>query len=369
MFCFVNESTSSTGPTPTEAYPRVSPDEMDENARRLRDAILAGPRGNAPGQFSMEAADGTLEGPFGIFLFAPAVGGPLQQLGAALRTATSLTARERELAILAVAAELGSDFELRAHVPLAAAAGIEDADIEAALRGDELESAREDALVKFCRLNAAATEPHAAFGELTRHFERQAAFEIVALVAYYRGLASMLSLFAIRPPVGVPAAAIAPRSTAGGSLAREVAQLTEEREIGRLLTSLASCVDNFDFDGLAQLYAEDGELITPWGSNHGRAGLAAHAAADLSHYRALHHVSAGHQIHVTPGASRARARMTLLATHVSDDQGRSFGTAGGHYDIDLVREDGLWRLARVHIVPAWFFDSDQHIPGREDERD
>lgn len=134
--------------------------------------------------------------------------------------------------------------------------------------------------------------------------------------------------------------------------------LLEKREITEVLKNLARCVDSFDFEGLARLYAEDGELVTPWGGHRGRAGLAAHVEKDLGAYLALHHVSAGHQIDVVPGAGRARARMTLLASHVNDESGRSFSTSGGHYEIDLVREHGLWRLARVQIFPAWTFTTE-----------
>lgn len=134
-----------------------------------------------------------------------------------------------------------------------------------------------------------------------------------------------------------------------------------EREIQRVLLRLASSVDTKDFDALAELYAEDGELVTPWGANRGRDGLAAHARSDLGQFAALHHVSAGHEIDVEPGAETASARMTLLATHVLDEDGKIFSTVGGHYDIKLVREDDRWRLLRVEIKPAWHLDSRDFI--------
>jgi AhpD family alkylhydroperoxidase len=58
---------------------------------------------------------GRLLGPFAVMLLAPRVGGPLQEVGAALRFATTLTGRERELGILAVAAAHRCDFEWRSH--------------------------------------------------------------------------------------------------------------------------------------------------------------------------------------------------------------------------------------------------------------
>ena len=46
---------------------------------------------------------GRLLGPFAVMLLTPEVGNAVQQVGAKIRFATALTARERELAILAVA--------------------------------------------------------------------------------------------------------------------------------------------------------------------------------------------------------------------------------------------------------------------------
>jgi len=186
----------------TERFPRVGRDDPDPQVTALREAILGGPRRDVPGQFGIEAADGTLEGPFGLYLFAPALGGPWQQLGAALRTATTLSARERELGTLAAAASARSAFELHAHLPLAAAAGVDDATAARVLGGFTLDDPREDALVRFCRAAVRDVQPEREFDDLVAHFERRAVFEIVSLVGYYRALAAMLALFAIEPPAG-----------------------------------------------------------------------------------------------------------------------------------------------------------------------
>lgn len=133
--------------------------------------------------------------------------------------------------------------------------------------------------------------------------------------------------------------------------------LWEEREIRGVLIALARCVDTFDFEGLAELYAEDGELRHARGGHRGRAGLAEYVREDLGGYLAMHHVSAGHEIEIHASKDSATARMTLLATHVHDEAGRDFRAVGGHYDIELIREQGFWRLKTVTIVPAWTFTS------------
>ena len=136
--------------------------------------------------------------------------------------------------------------------------------------------------------------------------------------------------------------------------------LQDEREITRLLLALSRTVDEKDFDGLASLYAVDGTLDTPWGSHTGRAGLADYVREDLGHFHAMHHVGAGYEINVEPDADTATARMTLLATHVTNAEGTHFTTVGGYYDIDLVREKGSWRLKCVTPRPQWRFHGSDH---------
>jgi uncharacterized protein (TIGR02246 family) len=135
----------------------------------------------------------------------------------------------------------------------------------------------------------------------------------------------------------------------------QLQNLLDEREISRLLVVFSRCIDTKDFDAYAQLYAQDAELVTPWGSHKGREGLAEHVQNDLGGYRALHHVSTGHEI--TVDGDRATVRATLLATHITDDTGTQFWSVGGHYDMKLAKTNGNWRLARVAINPAWRFDT------------
>ncbi|MGN7950347.1 nuclear transport factor 2 family protein [Microbacterium sp. 22215] len=136
----------------------------------------------------------------------------------------------------------------------------------------------------------------------------------------------------------------------------DIQLLVDERAISRLLITFSRCIDTKDFDGYASLFAVDGELVTPWGGGHkGRDGLAAYVGKDLGGYAALHHVSAGHDIHID--GDHATVRATLLATHVNDDTATNFWSVGGHYDLQLIRDGRGWLLTRVEIKPAWRFDT------------
>ena len=98
--------------------------ELDEAQRALYDAITGGPRSSQRGAVPITDSDGRLVGPFAIMLLSPGVGDAVQRVGAAVRFTSSLTGREREVAILAVAAGARCDFEWLAHSAAAHNAGI-----------------------------------------------------------------------------------------------------------------------------------------------------------------------------------------------------------------------------------------------------
>ena len=101
-----------------DAPPRLellSPQDMDDAQRALYDAITGGPRSSQRGTVPITDSDGRLVGPFAIMLLSPEVGDAVQRVGAAVRFTSSLTGREREVAILSVAAGVRCDFEWLAH--------------------------------------------------------------------------------------------------------------------------------------------------------------------------------------------------------------------------------------------------------------
>ena len=154
--------------------PDLTPAELGDAQRALREQILGGPRGSGPQHFPLVQADGSLTGPFGVMLHEPALGAPLQELGSAIRYATGLSARTREIAILAVASATGSTFEAYAHERVGRAAGLTDDEL-AALADGSFTSAdpHEDAAHALCRRLVTDAGPGArmddeAYGRLRR---------------------------------------------------------------------------------------------------------------------------------------------------------------------------------------------------------
>jgi alkylhydroperoxidase/carboxymuconolactone decarboxylase family protein YurZ len=115
-------------------WPR--PDELTDPQRRVYEIIWGGQRAADSDRYSVADEEGRLEGPFNLMLSSPALGGPLQALGRAVRFESALTDRQREIAILCSAAWTRSDFEWYAHARLGKRAGLSDEELAAIQRGD-----------------------------------------------------------------------------------------------------------------------------------------------------------------------------------------------------------------------------------------
>lgn len=189
----------------TQRLPRLSKVELDEEQLTLHRLITEGPRTSGPQLVELQDAHGALNGPFGVMLHAPSIGGPLQELGAAVRFRTRMTDRTREIAILTVATTTGSEFERYAHELIGHAAGLTEPELSA-LRDGSFTSTdlTETAAYAACRrlLDIDPRQPwndeeHAAAADALGH---ECLIELTVLVGYYRTLAQLMQVFAIGAP-------------------------------------------------------------------------------------------------------------------------------------------------------------------------
>jgi len=172
--------------------------ELDEAQRALYDAITGGPRASQRGTVPITDSDGRLLGPFAVMLLNPGIGDAMQRVGAAIRFASSLTGREREVAILAVAAEARCDFEWIAHSAAALRAGITQPQLDS-IRDGRVPEGLGEAEAVACRL----ARTMAADGELPdEDYEagrsvlgRARLAELTWLDGYYSALALALAVF------------------------------------------------------------------------------------------------------------------------------------------------------------------------------
>lgn len=193
--------------TATRPLRRLDPSELDPDQRALYSAITGGPRADGPQHFRLVNEMGCLEGPFNAFLLQPAIGAPLQALGAAIRYDTSLTTRAREIAILVVATTWQSAFEQYAHEAIALAAGLESDELDAIRAGsdaDDIAHWPDPDDLGVVRTARALSER----GDLSDEFYASAVavlgeaglFELTALVGYYATLALQLRVFRVTTP-------------------------------------------------------------------------------------------------------------------------------------------------------------------------
>jgi 4-carboxymuconolactone decarboxylase len=180
----------------------LTPALLDGAQAELYAAITGGPRAADRGRSPIVDDEGHLLGPFNAMLYNPALGDPMQGLGAAIRYRTSLEAATREVAILAVAATLESEFEWFAHERLARAAGVSDETIARIAAGREPDG--EEALpYRAAReLIAAGDLSDERFAEVEERFGTTGCVELVVLIGYYRMLALMLRTFRVSAPSG-----------------------------------------------------------------------------------------------------------------------------------------------------------------------
>jgi len=181
----------------------LTPDQLEPGQRALREAILGGPRAAGPQLFELTDAQGRLNGPFGVMLHSPAIGGALQELGTAIRYRSMLSDRLREMAILAVASSWSSEFEQYAHEPLGRRAGLTDAELAALAAGLPLELADPAEAAGLRVVRALLTDADLTdeeYAAAQRVLGDQALVELTALVGYYATLALQLRVFR----VGVP---------------------------------------------------------------------------------------------------------------------------------------------------------------------
>ena len=166
--------------------------EMTAEQRRVADAIKAGPRG-------------VVQGPLLAWLHSPALAERAQALGAFCRYGTSLPPRLSELAILATGAHWQAGFEWHVHAPLALAAGLDPAAVEALRTGGtpHFEAEDEQAVWRFAHHLLQDREvPEATYRTVEGLLGAQAVVDLVGLLGYYGLISMTIKAFRVPLPEG-----------------------------------------------------------------------------------------------------------------------------------------------------------------------
>ncbi len=170
--------------------PDIDPATLDADQKRVYEAILAGPRGK-------------VEGPLRVWLTSPAFAERAQALGAFCRYGSSLPPRLSELAILVTGAFWRAGFEWRAHAPIAIAAGLDPAAVEAIRTGAAPRLAKDDekAVYQFAReLVAERRVSQPTYDLAERLLGRRGLVELVGILGYYALISMTINAFEIPIP-------------------------------------------------------------------------------------------------------------------------------------------------------------------------
>ena len=178
---------------------------MTDEQLEVYRSVLEGPRARAPQVFAVTDDAGRLEGPFNALLVDPRLGGPVQALGAAVRFASSLTDRQREIAILELASLERCDFEWYAHERIGRTIGLGDDELEALETDAECANFSADEVVvrRVVRsLHARRDLDDDTFDEATNALGPVRLADLVVLVGYYQLLSLSLTVWRTPLPDG-----------------------------------------------------------------------------------------------------------------------------------------------------------------------
>jgi len=170
-------------------------DQLDEAGKRIYDRVTDPKGGTIVG----------IRGPAGIQLHSPKLAEHARPLNAYLRFECGLSARTREIAILATAREMDSQFEWAAHEPEALKEGVA-ADIIDRIKHRKSTAglAEVDAVIidlarEFYRTRKVSA---ATFARAAKAFPPRDLVNLVSLMGNYAGTALLLATFDMQLPPG-----------------------------------------------------------------------------------------------------------------------------------------------------------------------
>ena len=185
--------------------PYIGPNDLSASQHELFDAITGDKRRRAAGSGDSLTPEGGLRGPFNAWLYSPRPGNLAQRLGECLRFEGDLPARQREIAVLCVAARWRVEYEWWAHARIAAECGIPEHVIEAirTRQQPQLEDLAEAAVHAFVRAVIDDMHvPDAIYRYTADTLGDARLVELVMLLGYYTLVSMTLNTFEVSLPQG-----------------------------------------------------------------------------------------------------------------------------------------------------------------------
>lgn len=157
---------------------------------------------------SISSTRGSIRGPFGVWLHAPGLADPAQQVGAFIRYSSKLPGNLRELAICTVGRHWSASFEWYAHAPLAVEEGVSADAIERLRVGETPEPLTGDERLVYDLAKEIVTSGRLSDESYKTGLDllgEEQMVELVGLCGYYSLIAFTLNVFDVPVPEGEPA--------------------------------------------------------------------------------------------------------------------------------------------------------------------
>ncbi len=149
------------------------------------------------------AGRGRVPTPFRIWIQSPELAGPLHELGTRLSKNTSLSKRERELAILLMARHWRAEYVFEVHTREAAEAGLSNAIIESIRAGllPSLTDRREQLVYDLVRdFDHASPASDQSFQDALAALGHHGLAEVLVLCGYFTSVSLAMKLYQVSPP-------------------------------------------------------------------------------------------------------------------------------------------------------------------------
>jgi 4-carboxymuconolactone decarboxylase len=176
----------------SDRFVDLDPADMNEDQKRVYDAIVSGPRGK-------------VAEPFRALLHSPDLADRVQNMGAYVRYRSALPPRLSELAILITARFWSSPYEWHHHVRDGLAGGVPPEEIEAISRRErpDFDDEKADALYDFVtELHTTHAVSDASFARAKEHFGINGVIDLIGVMGHYTLMAMVLNTFRVPEPDG-----------------------------------------------------------------------------------------------------------------------------------------------------------------------
>ena len=135
----------------------------------------------------------------------------------------------------------------------------------------------------------------------------------------------------------------------------QITRLDDRAELTELIFRVGLCLDEHRFADLADLFVEDGVVVTPAGAAQGHAALVEHATASNAQFDRMQHVTTNVLIDFEDESEidHARIRANIVATFCKGNDPLPVAVRGGVSLGKAVRTADGWRFTELEARPTW----------------